>query len=71
MSPRREGICILCGQRLPAHRSGRRRLYCSASCRQRTYRIREHARLWRGSDPADGGNDVAALLDAALRALRP
>ncbi len=64
-------ICMLCGRQLSEQLSGRRRRYCSRACRQRAYRIREHERLWRESDPdPDDVGDVRALLDAALRAAR-
>ena len=35
--------CVWCGKTLPVqHGSGRRRLYCSASCKQRAYESRKY-----------------------------
>jgi hypothetical protein len=63
--------CVLCGRELHRRGTGRRRLYCGGSCRQRAYRLREQARREReagtaGVDP----REVARLLALALRSTR-
>lgn len=61
-------VCIMCGRSIRRGTVGRRRLYCSAACRQRAFRLREEERLWRGSDPeAADVNEVATILYAALK----
>ncbi|MGH7862713.1 MAG: hypothetical protein ACREOS_10805 [Candidatus Dormibacteraceae bacterium] len=61
-------VCVVCGRDLPRAAAGRRRLFCSAACRQRAYRLNEQERLWRGSrGQAADAAEVARLLSQALR----
>lgn len=58
--------CPVCGTPFDRASTGRRRLFCSAACRQRAYRLRVDASRRRdGSLPADPA-EVSRLLAAVL-----
>lgn len=59
--------CVVCGSELRQAGTGRRRSYCSASCRQRAYRLRDEARRPFGAvTMAANPAEVTALLNAVL-----
>jgi len=61
-------VCIICGRSIQQSAHGRRRIYCSNACRQRSYRQRDDERMWRGTDPdPDDLVDVVTILNAALK----
>ena len=63
--------CVLCGTELRRAGTGRRRLYCGGTCRQRAYRLRDEARHLRGAKPLEADPaEVTRLLNAVLGLVR-
>jgi hypothetical protein len=62
--------CVVCGGELARAETGRRRLYCTPTCRQRAYRLRVDASSRRAEGLAADPADVTALLNAVLGLVR-